>query len=287
MEILRVFNNNVVLAKDDHADEVILTGRGLGFQTKPGAHVDPTKVVRKFIPSDGRDPDHMAEMLSCISPDIIQLVTDDMQASGLKELSQNKPMLVMALSDHVGFALQRIKKGIAVEYPLQAEVEHLYPEEYAKANELLHALNAKLNDVLPKAEAIAFALHLVNAGFSSGDLTYTYTMTGIIQQMLAVVESSCNVTLDSSSINVGRFITHLRYLFVRIHQHKQLEGDERSPIATAIMQSYPEAMDCAQKLATIVELRFDVNLTDDEIAYLALHVYRVAQQPKVGSKNRQ
>jgi beta-glucoside operon transcriptional antiterminator len=53
------------------------------------------------------------------------------------------------------------------------------------------------------------------------------------------------------------------------------------------MQSYPEAMDCAQKLATIVELRFDVNLTDDEIAYLALHVYRVAQQPKVGSKNRQ
>ena len=286
MEILRVFNNNVVLAKDDHADEVILTGRGLGFQTKPGAHVDPTKVVRKFIPSDGRDPDHMAEMLSCISPDIIQLVTDAMQASGLKELSQNKP-LVMALSDHVGFALQRIKKGIAVEYPLQAEVEHLYPEEYAKANELLHALNAKLNDVLPKAEAIAFALHLVNAGFSSGDLTYTYTMTGIIQQMLAVVESSCNVTLDSSSINVGRFITHLRYLFVRIHQHKQLEGDERSPIATAIMQSYPEAMDCAQKLATIVELRFDVNLTDDEIAYLALHVYRVAQQPKVGSKNRQ
>lgn len=51
------------------------------------------------------------------------------------------------------------------------------------------------------------------------------------------------------------------------------------------MQSYPDAMDCAEQLATIVELRFDVNLTDDEIAYLALHVYRVAQQPKVGNTN--
>lgn len=32
MEILRVFNNNVVLAKGGDGGEVILTGRGLGFQ---------------------------------------------------------------------------------------------------------------------------------------------------------------------------------------------------------------------------------------------------------------
>lgn len=31
VEVLRVFNNNVVLAKDGKS-EVILTGRGLGFQ---------------------------------------------------------------------------------------------------------------------------------------------------------------------------------------------------------------------------------------------------------------
>lgn len=37
MEILRVFNNNVVLAKGGDGGEVILTGRGLGFQAKPGA----------------------------------------------------------------------------------------------------------------------------------------------------------------------------------------------------------------------------------------------------------
>ena len=36
MEILRVFNNNVVLAKGGDGGEVILTGRGLGFQAKPG-----------------------------------------------------------------------------------------------------------------------------------------------------------------------------------------------------------------------------------------------------------
>ena len=145
------------------------------------------------------------------------------------------------------------------------------------ANRLLDALNAKLNKILPPNEVVALTLHLVNAGFSSGDLSYTYTMTGIIQQMLAVVESSCGKKMNVSSINVGRFITHLRYLFVRIHQNRQLEGEERSTIADAIMRSYPQAMICAQKLATIVELRLDARLTEDEVAYLALHVYRVSK----------
>ena len=43
MDVLRVFNNNVVLAKDGNR-EVILTGRGIGFQAKPGQHVDEAKV---------------------------------------------------------------------------------------------------------------------------------------------------------------------------------------------------------------------------------------------------
>ena len=37
MHILRVFNNNVVLARDDTGREIVLTGRGLGFQARPAA----------------------------------------------------------------------------------------------------------------------------------------------------------------------------------------------------------------------------------------------------------
>ena len=79
MDILRVFNNNVVLARDGD-QEVILTGRGLGFKAKPGQRVDDSKVVRKFVPSDGRDPDHVAELLADIPPETIRLVTDAMRA---------------------------------------------------------------------------------------------------------------------------------------------------------------------------------------------------------------
>ncbi|MCB0911767.1 MAG: PRD domain-containing protein [Propionibacteriaceae bacterium] len=273
MEIARVFNNNLVLALDGTGREVILTGRGLGFQARPGQVVDEARVVRTFVPSDGRDPDHLAHLLSGIPPEHIQLVGDALAEVGLDELARN-PALVIALADHVSFALRRMAIGMDLEYPLLAEVQHLYAEEYAQARGLLAAINARSDVRLPDAEAVGLALHLVNAGFATGDLSYTYTMTGVIQQMVAVIEQFYEQPLDPGSVSVGRFVTHLRYLFVRIHQHRQLR-EEHSAIGTAIRQAYPQAADCARRLDELLELRLGSALTEDEVSYLALHIARV------------
>ncbi|NMN00233.1 transcription antiterminator BglG [Bifidobacterium sp. DSM 109958] len=277
MEILRVFNNNVVLAKDDDGGQVILTGRGLGFQTRPGRPVDPGKVVRKFVPSDGRDPDHLAQMIADVPPEMIRSVVDAMKEAGLGERELASTTLVLALADHVNGAIQRLAKGIEVTYPLVGEVRNLYPQEYARGQALLAAINKRLGGMrLPQGEETALAMHLVNAGFSTGDLSYTYTMTGVIQQMLDIIESSYGITLDQESVNVGRFITHLRYLFVRIHQRRQLD-DEPEPVVAAICEAYPDALKCARTIAAVLELRLSSDVTDDEIAYLALHVARVTK----------
>ncbi|SPF67112.1 CAT RNA binding domain [Propionibacterium ruminifibrarum] len=45
MEVLRVFNNNVVLARDELGREVVVTGRGVGFKKKSGDPVDPALTV--------------------------------------------------------------------------------------------------------------------------------------------------------------------------------------------------------------------------------------------------
>lgn len=247
MDVLRVFNNNVVLARDGDR-EVILTGRGIGFQAKPGQHVDDAKIVRRFIPVDGKDPDHMAQQVAGIPPEIIRLVTDAMNRTGLKEQADKQPTLVMALADHICGAIQRAQRKQNIEYPLEAEVRSLYADEYAKGVAMVDAMNTYLGGALPRSEAVALALHLVNAGFSGGDLSATYTMTGIIQQMIAVIEGAYGITLAQDSVNVARFITHLRYLFVRIHQHEQLD-DEPQPIIESIKTSYPKACQCARQLA--------------------------------------
>ncbi len=275
MKVLRVFNNNVVLARDDVGRDVILTGRGLGYQARPGREVDPVAVQRTFVPVDGRDPDHLAELLASIPPEHIQLVGEALTEVGLDDTVLRNPALVVALADHISFAARRLEHGLVIEYPLRGEVKNLYSQEYGQALALLAAVNDRLDTQLPAGEAVALALHLVNAGFSTGDLSYTYTMTAVISQLIEVIEQTFDIRLDEGSVSVGRFITHLRYLFVRIQQHQQLT-DQPSVIGTAIQESYPRPAECAERLAGILELRLGSPLTSDEISYLALHVARVA-----------
>lgn len=317
MNVLRVFNNNVVLAKDEHGTEVILTGRGLGFQKKPGDSIDSNAIVRTFVPSDGRSPDHLGQLLSDIPPQILAIVGEvstavqlpgigtsptvpssghsysNAEHAGSSEISQSptgvvaeNPALLIALADHVAFAVKRVRKSIHSPYPLEAEVRGLYPAEFATAHQMLTQINERLRataqyeDVqLPNDEAVALTLHLVNASFTHGNLAGTYMMTGVIQQMIDVIEEYFNIHLEQSSVNVGRFITHLRYLFVRIAEHRQLE-DLMSTISESINSSYPQAAKVARVLTEIIELRTDATLTTDEVAYLSLHIARLSQDAR-------
>src|SRR5512139_2149092 len=130
MRLLRVFNNNVVLARDRTGRDVILTGRGLGFQARPGQDVDQAAVERVFAPDDGRGPDHLADLLASIPAEHLRLVGEAAADVGLDELMVRNPALVAALADHISFAVRRVEQGLALEYPLLAEVKHLYVAEY-------------------------------------------------------------------------------------------------------------------------------------------------------------
>lgn len=272
MQLLRVFNNNVVLARRG-AEDVIVTGRGIGFQAHPGTEVDPAKVVKVFVPDSGRDPDHMAAMIAGIPGEYVQLVIDAMHSVDMSEALRSKLTLVVAIADHIHGAVNR---GNAVSYPLEAEVRHLYAEDFALAQQLLTAINGGLHKPLAPDEAVAITLHLVNAGFAVGDLSGTYRMTGLIQQILAVIGSHNDTELNSEDISVARFITHLRYLFVRMAEHQQLDSDDRQ-VATAISARYPDAVETAQMVANLIELRLDSALTPDEVSYLTLHIARLEE----------
>lgn len=130
---------------------------------------------------------------------------------------------------------------------------------------------------LPHAEATAITLHVVNAAFHTDDLSDTYTMTGLFSQLFNIVDSSLGITMDRTSVNAARFITHMRYFFVRVRNGNQL-NEGMSLLRESLEQSHPDAVLCADRLASVLELRLDTELTDDERAYLALHVARLSAE---------
>jgi beta-glucoside operon transcriptional antiterminator len=280
VKILRVFNNNVVLARDPARGEVILTGRGLGFQARPGQPVDPTKVVKVFIPDEGRDPDNFGQLVAAIPPEHLLLADQALEVIRLTMRVSSSSSTVVALADHLSFAIKRVLKGIQLEYPLHAEVAHLYPDELAVAERIVAYVNERITMPLPAEEAVPIALHLVNAGFSSGDLSFTYQMTGVFQQLFDVLEKAFDRTIDRDTVNAARFITHLRYFFVRAHNGRQL-SDGAPALTSAIRTSYPREYFAATRLQAVLELRLGTPLTEDEITYLTLHVARMIDEVRV------
>ncbi len=280
MEILRVFNNNVVLARDPDRGEVILTGRGLGFQAKPGQPVDQDKIVKVFVPDEGRDPDNFGQLVAAIPPEHLLLADQALAIARSAMRTSVTSSTIVALADHLSFAIKRVLKGISMEYPLHAEVAHLYPDELSVAERVVAHVNAALEVPLPAEEAVPIALHLVNAGFATGDLSYTYQMTGVFQQLFDVLEQAFDRTIDRQTVNAARFITHLRYFFVRAHKGTQL-SEGATALATAIRTSYPREYVAATRLQAVLELRLGEPLTDDEITYLTLHVARMVEEVRL------
>jgi len=274
VKILMVFNNNVVLARDESGREVVLTGRGLGFQRKPGQDVDPARIVRTFVPAAGADPKDLAAMLAQIPPEHIALAVD---ALALATAELGTPLgtgVVVALADHLSFAITRVRRGLPAAYPLRAEVAHLYPRELAVAHRIVALVNERAAVELPPDEAVPITLHLVNAGFATADLSRTFQMTAVFEQIFRVIESAYDRPIDRHGISAARFVTHLRYFFVRMHQGAQLD-EHNDDLVRAIRHTYPQAHQCAEKVRSVLELRLGQPITEDEVAYLTLHVARL------------
>ena len=54
MIIKKILSNNAVIVYDK-GNEIILTGKGIGWQKKPGEEIDESKVEKRFHLSEGSD----------------------------------------------------------------------------------------------------------------------------------------------------------------------------------------------------------------------------------------
>lgn len=278
MKVVQVLNNNVVLAVREDNQEVILTGWGVGFGQKPGRLVDPAKVTRTFVPESDKDPDLIARQFAELNPTFLTAVADALAEQAPTLAVRPGLSSVIALADHFQMAAVRVAAGHQdIAHPLTAEVTHLYPAEYRAATAILRSVTAALNLTLPEQEATAVALHLVGAGFMTGDLTETYRMTGVFAQVFEIIAATFDIPVDPGSVSAARFITHLRYFFARARTDRQI-SDGAQVLRTSLEASHPEAVECAQRLAVVLELRLGHAISEDEVAYLALHVVRLVAE---------
>lgn len=272
LRVARVVNNNVIVVIED-GHEVILTGRGLGFGQHPGGTYDPTRVERRFVLDDERSAEGFTSILSEIPYELLVLsnqIADHLSDTAGIVLSNPAQL---ALVDHIQFAIQRLAEGHRLEHPLLWELKSTYRQEFTAALEILDLVREAIGVVMPVDEAGFITMHLVNAELT-GQLDATMGTATTVQDIVGIVRAHLGMALAPDSAAYARFLTHVKFAVQRIEDGQLLVGTD-TQLYDMVRQKDPRSHECALAIAAYVAQRYSVDLPDEELLYLMVHVNRL------------
>lgn len=274
MYIQRILSNNAVIAETD-GGEVVALGPGIGYRHKRGQELTVAEVERVFRPSPAEPIERLSAFLAELPPPHLDAALEICQLAAAQLSISLGQAAVIAIADHLSFAIRRQQEDLSVEYPLAWEITQLYPEHAAVGRRALTIIERRLGTRLPEEEAVSFAMHLINAQAATDPRSLPGArQLSLVGQIFDVIESSFGITVDRESMSAARFVTHLRYVFARIERHAQL-GDTPIELLASIEQSFSDELACAHRIAYLIRLGLGTGATTDEVAFVAIHVARL------------
>ncbi|EMB55966.1 putative transcriptional antiterminator [Streptococcus mutans 15VF2] len=276
MKIEKVFNNNVVQILGINNEEIIVMGKGLGFQKKPGDEVNQDLIEKRFI-LQNTDTDMVGE-LSRVYVDLdseeIDLVLEIIH-QGQEKLGQTFDIsLYIALADHLHYTIQRTREGLTLQNPLAWEVRKFYPEEFQLGKDTIELVKEKMTLQLADDEAASIALHFINAQKDGGLLEKNRLISKIVSDILEIVRLHFGEVRDEESISYNRFITHVQYFAQRV-ANSLVQGKNDAFLYEQVKENYPHAFACTEKIKSYVESAYDFAMSRDEQVYLTIHIQRL------------
>lgn len=270
--IHKALNNNVLIATDGSGDEVILIGRGIGFGAKVGEFIQQEKIEKLFVLNDPAEQEQYKQLLSSIDEDTLKVL---IAAVEIIQQRANQPLnehIHVALTDHLVFAVSRMRRGMVIRNPFLLETKALYPEEYDIAAEVTAMVNKQLMVALPEGEIGFIALHIHSAIVNKNVRDVT-RHSELIVQLVNMIEQQFSIEIDKNSIDYMRLIRHLRFAIERVVRGERVA--EPKKITHLLKAEYPVCYNLAWKLIKVMQQVLQKEVYEAEAVYLSLHLQRI------------
>lgn len=274
VKVEKVINNNLVRSHNESGVEVLVMGCGLGFKKQIGDEIDQEKIDKVYSMQDHNDYNRLETLLSKLPLEYMQVaneIIDYAKISLRKKLNDN---IYLTLTDHISFAIERNKQGLPIHNALLWEIKHFYNHEYLIGKEALAIILNRLHVDLPEDEAGFIAFHLVNATMDGTDGDHMQETMKIMQHVINIVKYHFHVELKEQSLDYERFITHLKFFIQRVFSGNAIEKDN-SKFFMMIKDQYKEEYACALKVFEYFHKDYHIDLSNEEMIYLTIHIHRV------------
>ena len=272
--IKKVLNSSVILANDGDGEDYIVLSKGIGYGRKPGQWVDVEQESKIFVPQTPSEMNNLMELLNTIPPVYLEIVRDVVKkAESTFNTSLNKH-IYLALTDHIQFAIERIKNNMIITNRVFWEIKSFYAKEYGIGKYALELIQERLDISLPDEEAANIAFHIVNAQREENVQFDAMRAAKLIGMVTSIVTYTMRIEANKDSIHYSRFITHMQYFAERFFTGQTLDSEDDF-LYSNMEVKYPKAIACAEKIRTLLIKEYEKMIPNEEVAYLAIHIQRL------------
>jgi transcriptional antiterminator len=277
LTVKKVLNNNVLIGDHVSKGEVVVIGSGIGFNRKKGEKLSTKSVEKMFVLSDEKEQKNYLKLLPFIEDEIQEVIISVIELIKEKTHAPLNEHIHVAFTDHIMFAITRIKNGLEMGNPFLMETKALYPQEFAVAKEVVEVINGKLNVKLPESEVGFIALH-IHSAVANKNLSEVNQHSQLITQLINTVEDQFQINIDKESIDYMRLVRHLRFAIERVKSGESVTEPEK--IANLLKNEYPLCYNLSWKLIKVMQHALKKPIFDAEAVYLTMHLQRLQNKYK-------
>ena len=276
MLVIKKINNNVAVCVDGNGRELIALGKGIGFPATPYTLTDLNKIERTFYSVD----EYYYPLLNSIPDEVISFAAREVAVAQASLPYETHDSLILALADHLAFAMERTKKGVFIPMPALYELEYNYPLEVQIGRRIVSDMERTFGIRLAKSEIQGVAMHFINARNTppdsaaqpKADLESRYEE--ILERFTQIIEAELDITVRRDTFSYARFATHVLYLLRRVMEQQHIDSANIEMYLT-IRDEYQAVSACVDQIEAYLKDTWQTELTEEEKLYLIMHVNRV------------
>jgi transcriptional antiterminator len=277
LRIEKVLNNNVLIAEHPSYEEVVLIGKGIGFNRKHGDMIDTEQVEKLFVLKNEKEQKNYIKLLPFIDNDYLEIIISAIELIKHKTNSLLNEHIHVALTDHLMFAITRASQGMEMSNPFLVETKALYRREYEIAAEVVELIKDKTGISLPVGEVGFIALH-IHSAITNKNLSDVNQHSQLVSRLVEMVEEQFEIEIDREGIDYMRLVRHLRFAIERVIRGEKVEEPEK--IASLLKDEYPVCYNLSWKLIKVMQQTLKMKVFDAEAVYLTMHLQRLQKKFK-------
>ncbi|WP_121610207.1 glucose PTS transporter transcription antiterminator GlcT [Mesobacillus foraminis] len=275
--INKVLNNNVIIADHPEHGEVVLIGKGIGFNRKQNDLLEETTAEKLFVLRNEKEQKNYIKLLPYLEDDLQRVIISAIELIKNKTVGELNEHIHVALTDHLMFTISRVSQGMEIRNPFLIETKALYPKEYGLAKEVIALLSEKSQIDLPEGEAGFIALH-IHSAVTNKELSEVNQHSQLVTKLVQMIEEQLEIFIDKGSIDYMRLVRHLRFAIERVKNGEKVEEPEK--ITSLLKEEYPLCYNLSWKLIKVMQQTLKKPVFDAEAVYITMHLQRLQKKIK-------